>query len=48
MEDSGLEPLDMETNVSDSRFVGILRVFARFRPLEEYCTQNVYGIWRRT
>jgi SAM-dependent methyltransferase len=47
MDDSGLQPVAVRTNVSRNRVVAGLRVLARFPPLEEYCTQNVYGIWRR-
>lgn len=45
--DSGLQLVGMRTNVSQNPVVGGLRVLARFPPFEEYCTQNVYGIWRR-
>jgi predicted nicotinamide N-methyase len=47
MKESGLECLSLETNVSDSRVVGAMRVLSRLTPLEEYFTQNVYGVWRR-
>jgi predicted nicotinamide N-methyase len=47
MKESGLECLSFQTNVSDSRAVGAMRVLSRLSPLEEYLTQNIYGVWRR-
>jgi SAM-dependent methyltransferase len=44
---SGMECLHLATNVSDRRTVRAMRVLARLPVLEEYTTQNVYGIWRR-
>lgn len=46
MRGSGLDLVAMDTNVSRNRFVSPLRVLARYPPLREYCTQNVYGVWR--
>lgn len=47
MQKSGLECLHFETNVSSSRAVAAMRAFSQLAPLEEYFTQNVYGVWRR-
>lgn len=47
MSESGLECLHLETNVSKGRAVAAMRAFSRIAPLEEYFTQNVYGVWRR-
>jgi hypothetical protein len=48
MRESGLELVDVATNVGDSRAVALARTLARLRPLEEYVTQNAYGVWRRS
>jgi len=44
---SGLELVGMETNVTEHPFAGVMRTLARLSAFEEYCTQNVYGVWRR-
>ena len=44
---SGMERLHLATNVSDRRAVRSMRALARLPALEEYFTQNVYGVWRR-
>jgi hypothetical protein len=46
MAETGFEPIYFETNVGDSRAVETMRALARIRPLREYFTQSVYGIWR--
>ena len=48
MSKSGLECLSFETNVSKSRAVAAMRVLSRLEHLEEYFTQNVYGVWSRS
>jgi SAM-dependent methyltransferase len=47
MRRSGLECLQFATNVSDHPAVKVMRGLARLPWLEEYCTQNAYGVWRR-
>lgn len=47
MVESGLECVALETNVSDSRAVAVMRTLSRLKPVQEYFTQNVYGVWRR-
>jgi hypothetical protein len=47
MRDSGLECVWYATNVSERWAAGPVRVVSRLPRLEEYLTQNVYGIWRR-
>jgi SAM-dependent methyltransferase len=44
---SGLECVHFATNVSDHPAVKVMRVLARIPALSEFCTQNVYGVWRR-
>jgi SAM-dependent methyltransferase len=48
MHGSGLKLVRMETNVSQNPLVRALDVLARLPRLDEYCTQNVYGVWRRS
>jgi hypothetical protein len=47
MSESGLECLSLRTNVSESRAIKAMRALALIPPLEEYLTENVYGVWRR-
>jgi SAM-dependent methyltransferase len=47
MDRSGLECLHVATNVSRNPAVRAMRHVARVPVLEKYCTQNVYGIWRK-
>jgi predicted nicotinamide N-methyase len=47
MRESDLECLYFASNVGKSRAVAALRMLSRIKPLEEYFTQNVYGVWRR-
>jgi hypothetical protein len=47
MRGRGLECLHFATNVSDHPAVKVMRGLARLPWLEEYCTQNAYGVWRR-
>jgi SAM-dependent methyltransferase len=47
MRDSGLDPVHLATNVGESPQMALLRLLARLPPLEEYVTQNAYGVWRR-
>jgi SAM-dependent methyltransferase len=47
MDATRLEPLHLATNVSDSIAVQAMRTVSRVPGLEEYFTQNLYGIWRR-
>jgi predicted RNA methylase len=47
MSESGLECLSLRTNVSESRAVKAMRVLGRIPPLEEYLTENAYGVWLR-
>jgi predicted RNA methylase len=47
MSESGLECLSLRTNVSESRAVKAMRALALIPPLEEYFTENVYGVWLR-
>ena len=47
MRDSRLECLYLETNVGDGRAVAAMRALSRIPRLEEYFTQNVYGVWCR-
>jgi SAM-dependent methyltransferase len=42
-----LDRLHLATNVSDRRAVKAMRALSRVPGLEEFFTQNVYGIWRR-
>ena len=46
MESTGFEPVYFETNVSNRRALRLMGTIARLRPLREYFTQSVYGIWR--
>ena len=46
MASSGLECVMFETNVSDHPAVRVMRMLRRLPPLREYCTVNVYSIWR--
>lgn len=48
MDATGLECLYLETNVGDRRAHLAMRSLTRLRPLQEYFTQNVYGLWRRS
>jgi SAM-dependent methyltransferase len=48
MRESGLELVHETTNVGNGRAMAIARALARVRPLEEYVTQNAYGVWRRS
>jgi SAM-dependent methyltransferase len=47
MDSVGLECLHFATNVGDRRAVKTMRALSRLPGLEEFLTQNVYGIWRR-
>jgi 2-polyprenyl-3-methyl-5-hydroxy-6-metoxy-1,4-benzoquinol methylase len=47
MRGSGLECLHFATNVSRHPAAKALRRLARVPWLEEYCTQNALGVWRR-
>jgi SAM-dependent methyltransferase len=47
MESSGLERVYFATNVSDNRIVRLMKVLSRVRPLREFFTTNVYGVWRK-
>jgi SAM-dependent methyltransferase len=47
MHATGLECLRFDTNVTGRRGVGALRAIAGAPGLDEYLTQNVYGLWRR-
>jgi SAM-dependent methyltransferase len=44
---SGLEQLDMRSNVGTTRQFKAMRALQRMPGLSEYGTQNVYGVWRR-
>jgi SAM-dependent methyltransferase len=46
MQNSGLECLYLETNVSEKRLMTLFRLMSRIPGLEEYCAHNVYSIWR--
>jgi len=48
MQATGLECVHFERNVSDRRAMAIANVICRVLPVDEYLTQNVYGVWRRT
>jgi hypothetical protein len=48
MRESGLELVHEATNVGNGRAMALARALARVRPLEEYVTQNAYGVWRRS
>jgi 2-polyprenyl-3-methyl-5-hydroxy-6-metoxy-1,4-benzoquinol methylase len=48
MRGSGLECLHFATNVSDHPAVKVMRGLARVPWLEEYCTQDAIGVWRRS
>jgi SAM-dependent methyltransferase len=45
---SGLECLSLETNKSDHPAVKVMSKLASIPVLEEYLTNNVYGVWRRS
>jgi predicted nicotinamide N-methyase len=47
MEASGLECVSVETNVGDSRAIRAMRALSRVPGLEEFLTQNLYGVWAR-
>lgn len=47
MEESGLERLDMRSNVGTTSKFKAMRALQRVPGLREYGTQNVYGVWRR-
>lgn len=47
MDATGLERLHLAANVGDRTAVKAMRALSRVPGLEEYFTQNVYGIWRR-
>ncbi len=42
-----LDCVRVQANVGGGRAAAALRVLGRWTPLEEYTTQNVYGVWRR-
>lgn len=44
---TGLRCTGFATNVAPGRTAAALRVVSRIRPLREYLTLNVYGVWRR-
>jgi len=47
MGSTGLELVALETNRSDHPAFKAFRVLAAARPLREYFTSNVYGVWRK-
>jgi SAM-dependent methyltransferase len=47
MERSGLEPTFVKHNAGDHPAVRAMDKLARLRPLREYFTNNVYGVWTR-
>jgi SAM-dependent methyltransferase len=47
MASSGLEQVYFATNVGDHPAVRAMRVVSRVRPLREYFTTNIYGVWRK-
>lgn len=47
MEATRLERLHFATNVGESRAIATMRRLSRLPGLEEFFTQNVYGVWRR-
>ncbi len=44
---TGLQPTYFATNLGNNRIVKIMRLLRRIRPLQEYFTASVYGIWRK-
>jgi hypothetical protein len=48
MRHPGLERLHFRTNVGDRRAARVVRVASRIPWFEEYLTQNVYSVWRRS
>jgi SAM-dependent methyltransferase len=44
---TGFEPVYVKRNAGDHPAVKAMDVLARARPLREYFTNNVYGVWRR-
>jgi SAM-dependent methyltransferase len=48
MSASGLECVQLRTNVSDHPAVKIMSAISRFPPLREYFTNNVYSTWAKT
>jgi SAM-dependent methyltransferase len=46
MRDSPFEPVGVRVNVSDHPVVRLFSLIRSIRPLREYVTQNVYGVWR--
>jgi 2-polyprenyl-3-methyl-5-hydroxy-6-metoxy-1,4-benzoquinol methylase len=47
MDATGLQQVVLATNVSDNRGVKVLKACSRFKPISEFTTVSVYGIWRR-
>jgi SAM-dependent methyltransferase len=47
MTSSGLRPEFLVTNAGEHPAVKVMRQVARLRPVREYFTNNVYGIWRK-
>ena len=47
MRSSGLEPVFVRRNAGDHPAVRAMEVLARVRPLREYFTNNVYGVWEK-
>jgi SAM-dependent methyltransferase len=47
MASTGLEQVSLETNRGDHPAVKAFRLLRALRPLREYFTSNVYGVWRK-
>ena len=47
MASTGLETVYFATNVGDHPAVKAMRVISRVRPVREYFTTSVYGVWRK-
>ncbi len=47
MAGTGFEPVYVRRNAGDHPAVKVMDRIARIRPLREYFTNNVYGVWRR-
>jgi hypothetical protein len=45
-DDPELTPLYVATNVTNSRLGKVLAALTRVPGAREYCTFNVYGLWR--
>lgn len=47
VEATGFETVYFVTNAGDHPLVKLMRIVSRVRPLREYFTTNVYGVWRK-